>query len=91
MATFDFKAALGLERSISCLQKTSLTDSQKLICEQVNGFGIDEIYFSTDEEKSYPAVFLKKVTQFDSATLKAIAKTHKKIWNYQRKLPERGL
>ena len=86
MATFDFKAALGLERSISCLQKTSLTDSQKLICEQVKDFGIDEIYFSTDEGKSYPAVFLKKVAQFDSATLKAIAKTHKKIWNYQKVL-----
>jgi len=86
MATFDFKAALGLERSISCLQKTSLTDSQKLIYEQVKDFGIDEIYFSTDEEKSYPAVFLKRVAQFDNATLKVIAKIHKKIWNYQKVL-----
>lgn len=85
-ATCDFKAALGLERSISCSDWTSMTDDQRLICEQVKDFDIDEIYFSTDENKSYPAVFIKKVSQFDTNTLKEIAQIHKYIWNYQKVL-----
>lgn len=86
MSTFDFKTALGLYRSISCTDWSSITDDQKIICEQVKDFGIDEIYFSTDEKKSYPAVFLKRVLQFDGATLKEIANIHKHIWNYQKVL-----
>ena len=85
-ATCDFKAVLGLERSVSCSDWASMTDDQRLVCEQVKDFGIDEIYFSTDENKSYPAVFLKKVSQFDTNTLKEIALIHKYIWNYQKVL-----
>ena len=88
METFDFKTALGLNRCISCADLSSLilTDDQRIVCEQVKDFGIDEIYFSTDENKSYPAVFLKKVSQFDVDTLSSIARIHKCIWNYQKVL-----
>lgn len=86
MATFNFKTALGLERSVSCFDWSSMTDDQRIIFEQVKGFGVDEVYFSTSEEKSYPAVFLKKVSQFDETTLKEIANIHKYIWNYQKVL-----
>lgn len=88
METFDFKTALGLNRCISCADLSSLilTDDQRIVCEQVKDFGIDEIYFSTDENKSYPAVFLKKVSQFDVDTLSSIVRIHKCIWNYQKVL-----
>lgn len=86
MKTYDFKEALGLNQCVSCSDLSSLPDDQRLVCEQIKDFGIDEIYFSTDENKSYPAVFLKKVSQFDKETLKAIAHTHKYIWNYQKVL-----
>lgn len=86
MKTFDFKATLGLNRCVSCSDMSLLPDDQRMVCEQIKDFGIDEIYFSTDENKSYPAVFLKKVSQFDTETLKEIARIHKYIWNYQKVL-----
>ena len=86
METYDFKGALGLDRCVSCSDMSSLPNDQRLVCEQVKDFGIDEIYFSTDDNKSYPAVFLKKVSQFDTDTLKDIARIHKYIWNYQKVL-----
>jgi len=86
METFDFKTTLGLNRCVPCSDWSSLPDDQRIVCEQVKDFGIDEIYFSTDESKSYPAVFLKKVSQFDIDTLKEIARIHKYIWNYQKVL-----
>src|SRR5690606_11442352 len=52
-------------------------------------FGIDLIYFNTDEKtnNSFPAIFLKKVTNFnDEETLKDIAETQRKIWNYKKVL-----
>ena len=86
MKTYDFKEALGLNRCVPCSDFPSLPDDQRIVCEQVKDFGIDEIYFSTDENKSYPAIFLKKVSQFDIDTLKDIARIHKYIWNYQKVL-----
>lgn len=63
-----------------------MTESQLAVAKQVEGFGIDEIYFSTDEAKSYPAVFLKKVVAFDEPTIKEISQLQQKLWNYQKVL-----
>lgn len=86
MKKIDFKALLGLERSISLSNTEQMTDSQLAVAKQVEGFGIDEIYFSTDEAKSYPAVFLKKVVAFDEPTIKVISQLQQKLWNYQKVL-----
>ena len=86
MKKIDFKALLGLERSISLSNTEQMTDSQLAVAKQVEGFGIDEIYFSTDEAKSYPAVFLKKVVAFDEPTIKEISLLQQKLWNYQKVL-----
>lgn len=86
MKKIDFKALLGLERSISLSNTEQMTDSQLAVAKQVEGFGIDEIYFSTDETKSYPAVFLKKVVAFDEPTIKEISHLQQKLWNYQKVL-----
>ncbi|MCF6307795.1 MAG: SAM-dependent methyltransferase [Flavobacteriaceae bacterium] len=77
---------LGFERATSInLDSSSLSESQLLTIEKVQGFDIDSIYFCTDNlNNSHPAVFLKKVTSFDTETLKAISNTHKKIWNYKK-------
>ena len=86
MKKIDFKALLGLERSTSLSNTEQMTDSQLAVAKQVEGFGIDEIYFSTDEAKSYPAVFLKKVVAFDEPTIKEISQLQQKLWNYQKVL-----
>ena len=86
MKKIDFKVLLGLERSISLSNTEQMTDSQLAVAKQVEGFGIDEIYFSTDEAKSYPAVFLKKVVAFDEPTIKVISQLQQKLWNYQKVL-----
>ena len=86
MKKIDFKVLLGLERSISLSNTEQMTDSQLAVAKQVEGFGIDEIYFSTDEAKSYPAVFLKKVVAFDEPTIKEISQLQQKLWNYQKVL-----
>lgn len=70
---------------------TNLSDSEAVILNEVKekDFGVDLIYFNTDEEtnNSFPAVFLKKVTNFnDEETLKDIAETQRKIWNYKKVL-----
>ena len=86
MNKIDFKALLGLERSVSLSNAEQMTESQLAVAKQVEGFGIDEIYFSTDEAKSYPAVFLKKVVAFDEPTIKEISQLQQKLWNYQKVL-----
>lgn len=86
MKKIDFKALLGLERSISLSNTEQMTDCQLAIAKQVESFGIDEIYFSTDEARSYPAVFLKKVVAFDELTIKEISLLQQKLWNYQKVL-----
>lgn len=68
-----------------------LSDSEAVILNEIKekDFGVDLIYFNTDEEtnNSFPAVFLKKVTKFnDVETLKDIAEAQRKIWNYKKVL-----
>jgi len=68
-----------------------LSDSEAVILNEIKekNFGVDLIYFNTDEEtnNSFPAVFLKKVTKFnDVETLKDIAEAQRKIWNYKKVL-----
>ena len=77
---------LGFERATSVnLDSKKVSQSELLTIENVQDFDIDSIYFCTDNlNNSYPAVFLKKVTSFDTETLQAISETHKKIWNYKK-------
>ena len=77
---------LGFDRATSIdLDSSNLSESQLLTIEKVQNFDIDSIYFCTDNlNNSHPAVFLKKVTSFNTDTLKTISNTHKKIWNYKK-------
>lgn len=79
---------IGLDRAKSLNSKgKKLLESESIIFDHVRGFGVDSVYFNTDEHgNSFPAVFLKKVTSFDKKTLEEIADTHKKIWNYKKVL-----
>ncbi len=85
METTNLKEQLGFQRAISVSSdKNNLSESQLAVIEQVEKFGIDEVYFCTDEFSSYPAVFLKEVICFDENTLKCIAQIHRKVWNYKK-------
>ncbi|HIP33689.1 MAG TPA: endonuclease [Bacteroidia bacterium] len=77
---------LGFDRATSIdLNSSNLSESQLLTIEKVQDFDIDSIYFCTDNlNNSHPGVFLKKITSFDTETLKTISNTHKKIWNYKK-------
>ncbi|MGB4958800.1 MAG: N-6 DNA methylase [Saprospiraceae bacterium] len=79
---------IGLNRAKSVNSKgKKLLESESIVFDQVGEFGVDSIYFNTDENgNSFPAVFLKKVRSFDVKTLEEIADTHKKIWNYKKVL-----
>lgn len=79
---------IGLNRAKSVNSKgKKRLESESIVFEQVLKFGVDSIYFNTDENgNSFPAVFLKKVKNFDELTLEKIADTHKKIWNYKKVL-----
>ena len=81
---------MGLDRAKSVHSKDeSLLESESVILKEVNEkeFGVDFVYFNTDEnENSFPAIFLKKVNSFDNLTLEKIANTHQKIWNYKKVL-----
>jgi type I restriction-modification system DNA methylase subunit len=86
MIDFDIIENLGLDKAISVTSKyNQIPDSQLVVVNQVKDFGIDEIYFSTDENhNSYPAVFLKKVEKFDDFALHQVANAQKKIWNFKK-------
>ncbi|MEO2070424.1 MAG: N-6 DNA methylase [Zunongwangia sp.] len=86
MIDFDIIENLGLEKAISVTSESDqVSDSQLNVINQVKDFGIDEIYFSTDENhNSYPAVFIKKVQKFDDLALRKIAIAQKKIWNFKK-------
>ena len=81
---------IGLDRAKSVNSKSKKlleTESVVLNLVQDQNFGVDSVYFNTDENgNSFPAVFLKKVTSFDEGTLQEITDTHKKIWNYKKVL-----
>lgn len=79
---------IGLDRAKSVISKgEKLSDSESDILNQVLNFGVDSVYFNTDQNgNSFPAVFLKKVSFFDEKSLQEIADTHQKIWNYKKVL-----
>ena len=86
MIEFDIIEKLGLDKAVSVTsQSNQIAESQLFVINQVKDFGIDEIYFSTDENhNSYPAIFLKKVQNFDKSALKLIAVIQKKVWNFKK-------
>ncbi|MBA4239582.1 MAG: endonuclease [Sphingobacteriaceae bacterium] len=79
---------IGLDRAKSINSKgKKLLESESIIFDQVHEFGVDSIYFNTDENgNSFPAVFLKKIKTFNLEELQAIAEVHRKIWNYKKVL-----
>lgn len=79
---------IGFNRAKTLNSKgKKLLESESIVYDQIRDFGVDSIYFNTDEKgNSFPAVFLKKVNSFDRRTLEDIADTHKKIWNYKKVL-----
>src|SRR5690554_1607420 len=92
MAELNILKFLDLDRAKSIHSEDKKpSDSEAVILNEVKEkeFGIDLIYFNTDEDtnNSFPAVFLKKVTTFsDAETLKDIAETQRKVWNYKKVL-----
>ena len=79
---------IGLDRAKSVISKSeNILESEAVVFNQVQDFGVDSVYFNTDENgNSFPAIFLKKVSFFDEKTLEEIADTHQKIWNYKKVL-----
>lgn len=79
---------IGLNKAISTTSKSSkLSESKSIVLNQAKEFGIDAVYFNTDEnDNSFPAIFLKKINSFDIDSLKEIASTHKKAWNFKKVL-----
>lgn len=92
MAELDILKFLDLDRATSIHSNSKkLSESETILLNEIKekDFGVDFIYFNTDEEtnNSFPAVFLKKITNFnDVETLKQIAETQRKIWNYKKVL-----
>lgn len=79
---------IGLDRAKSVNFKGEiLLESESIVLDQVHEFGIDFVYFNTDENgNSFPAVFLKKIKSFDEKSLPVITDIHRKIWNYKKVL-----
>ena len=79
---------IGLNKAISTTSKSkTLSESKSVVLNQAKEFGIDAVYFNTDEnENSFPAIFLKKINSFDIDSLKDIANTQKKAWNFKKVL-----
>src|SRR5690554_6847839 len=84
----DVIELIGLDRAKSVNSKSNkLLESESIVLDQVSEFGIDFVYFNTNETgNSFPAVFLKKVYSFDDNTLQEIAEIHRKVWNYKKVL-----
>ena len=81
---------IGLDRAKSVNSRNKqLFESESIVLHELEqkSFNIDSVYFNSDEnENSFPAVFLKKVTTFDENTLAEIADIHKKVWNFKKVL-----
>ncbi len=79
---------IGLNKAISTASKDKkLSESKSIVLNQAEEFDIDAVYFNTDEnDNSFPAIFLKKINSFDTDSLKEIADTHKKAWNFKKVL-----
>ncbi|MCI4442732.1 MAG: N-6 DNA methylase [Lentimicrobium sp.] len=81
---------IGLDRAKSVNSKNEqLLESESIVLYELKekNFNVDSVYFNSDEnENSFPAVFLKKVTTFDEETSMEIADIHKKVWNFKKVL-----
>lgn len=79
---------IGLDRAKSRNSKGErLLESESIVLDQTLAFGVDSVYFNTDDnQNSFPAVFIKEVDSFDAETLKEIAETQRKAWNYKKVL-----
>jgi hypothetical protein len=76
---------LGFEHTVRIhADRKELPEPQIKVLEQIESFCIDEVYFCSDGQNSFPAVFIKEVTIFDNETLKEIAEIQRKIWNYKK-------
>lgn len=82
----DLIASLGFNRAVS-VHSNECTESEAIVLQQVKDLNVDLVYLNTDENgSSFPAIFLKKVSTFDSMALLEIAETQKNIWNYKKVL-----
>lgn len=72
---------IGLERAKSVNSKReNLLESESVVLDVVKAFGVDFVYFNTDENgNSFPALFLKMVKSFDEEALSIIADIHKNL------------
>jgi type I restriction-modification system DNA methylase subunit len=88
MVEFDVIDYIGLERAVPVNSKSrKLLENEAIVFDQVHEFGVDSVYFNTDENgNSFPALFLKKVKSFGEKSLQEIATIHKKVWNYKKVL-----
>ena len=86
MIDFNIIENLGLDKAISITSKyNQISKSQLIVISQIKDCGIDEIYFSTDEnQNSYPAVFIKKVQKFDDLALREVVIAQKKSGTLKR-------
>jgi hypothetical protein len=77
---------LGFSRLVHVSDNEHLINDELVIVKQAMDFGIDSIYFCTDESHSYPALFLKKIIEFDDGALEQIAEIQRKTWNFKKVL-----
>jgi len=81
---------IGFDRAKYANSKSKiLLETEAIVLNEVmeKEFGIDSVYFNTDDKgNSFPAIFLKKVNSFDLGNLQSIAEVHRKIWNYKKVL-----
>jgi len=86
----DVIELIGLDRAKFVNSKNKkLLETESIVLNEINEkeFGVDSVYFNTDEKgNSFPAVFLKKVNSFNHETLQIIGEAHRKIWNYKKVL-----
>ncbi|MBE98484.1 N-6 DNA methylase [Flavobacterium coralii] len=74
---------LDLGRSVpTATQDSDISDYQLEVIGLARTFGVDKVYFCDD----FPAVFLKKVSNFDDAALMEIVGIHHDVWNYKKVL-----
>lgn len=86
----DVIELIGLDRAKYVNSKgKKLLETESIVLNEVveKEFGVDSVYFNTDDNgNSFPAIFLKKVNSFNLENLQAIAEVHRKIWNYKKVL-----
>lgn len=88
MYQFNIINYIGLDRAKSVnSDQQNLLEGEIVALDFARDFGIDSVYFNTDEsDNSYPVVFIKKVESFDQDVLAIIAEVHRKVWNFKKVL-----